>query len=228
MPAVGKLGCLRGEREYLISHTGQWPQNYYREIRYRVKKYVCALNVYKENNTYKLISYRESLIQITNSIKCDNDKIFGNTFLPYAETDLSFIHARLFAFDANILKFIGGRRSRGCRGLPFESGNTLIHPCPFVWRNVYSLIHRDARRRLIYQIPKSRSSPRFPFSETRARRNVIPRRGAIQSLYRSDHVLQWVHLRHCDSRRAPDITCTLLDELRTMLLMEIYIHGLET
>ena len=32
-----------------------------------------------------------------------------------------------------------------------------------------------------------------------------------------------VHLRHCESRRAPDITCTLLDELRTMLLMEIYI-----
>lgn len=143
----------------------------------------------------------------------------------YRMRKLTFIHARLFPFDANILKFIGGRRSRGCRGLPFESGNTLIHPCPFVWRNVYSLIHRDARRRLIYQIPKSRSSPRFPFSETRARRNVIPRRDAIQSLYRSDHVLQWVHLRHCDSRRAPDITCTLLDELRTMLLMEIYIHG---
>jgi len=35
--------------------------------------------------------------------------------------------------------------------------------------------------------------------------------------YRSDHILQSVYL-------APDITCTLLYELRTMLLMEIYIH----
>lgn len=81
---------------------------------------------------------------------------------------------------------------------PATQSNALIHSCPFGWRNVYSLIRGDARRRLIYQIGKSRSSSRFPFSETRARRNVIPRRDAIQSLYRSDHVLQWVHLRHCE------------------------------
>lgn len=99
-------------------------------------------------------------------------------------------------------------------------GIVVINPWPFGWRNVYSLIRRDARRRLIYQLPKSRSSPRFPFG---ARRNVIPRRDAIQSLYRSDHVL--LHLRHYESRRALDISCTLLYELRTMPLMEIYMYS---
>lgn len=95
-----------------------------------------------------------------------------------------FTFARLFAFDANILKilkFIDGHRSRGCRGLPFESGNTLIHPCPLVWRNVYSLIHRDARRRLIYQIPKSRSSPRFPFSSKLERAETSSRDATLFS-----------------------------------------------
>ena len=71
----------------------------------------------------------------------------------------------IILLHANILKFIDGHWSLVVVAdfplNPAIQSVALIHPCPFGWRNVYSLIRCDARRRLIYQIPKFRSSLSF-------------------------------------------------------------------
>ena len=139
----------------------------------------------------------------------------------------------LILLHANILKFIDGHWSRGCCGLPFEAGNTVRRINSSVPIRLAQCLLINSSRGVGLFI-KYLSSVSLSLSFFLLLPEISIQRNSNQNVVLTDATLfsrcigatmsyNEVHLRHCESRRAPDITCTLLDELRTMLLMEIYI-----